>query len=46
MTAPPEKERTVISQLNCWQKRLSGRLRKKLVSFDQRISTFRQRKWS
>jgi hypothetical protein len=42
----PKKARTVIQQVSCWQKRLSGRLKKKLVSFDQRIATFRQRKWS
>jgi len=46
MTAPPGKGRTVLSQLTSWQKRLSGRLRKKVVSFDQRIATFRQRRWS
>ena len=46
MTTPPEKTRTVMTRLSCWQKRLSGRLRKKILGFDQRIATFRQRKWS
>ena len=47
MTAPADGTRnagSVMRQISCWQQRLSGRLRKKLTGFDQKITAFRQRK--
>ena len=41
----PGTARKVFDRITGLQKHLSGRLRKKIVSFDQRIAAFRQRKW-
>jgi len=37
---------SVLSVIGDLPDRLSGRLRKKIVNFDRRISAFRQRRWS
>ena len=41
----PGTARKVFDRITGLQKHLSGRLRKKMVSFDQRIAAFRQRRW-
>jgi hypothetical protein len=38
--------RKVLTGLQSWPDHLSGRLRKKLVSFDQKIAKFPQRRWA
>ncbi|MDO9326304.1 MAG: hypothetical protein Q7T80_15240 [Methanoregula sp.] len=42
-----ESSRTsaMISRVTSWQKHLSGRLRRKLKTFDQQIGAFNQRRW-
>jgi hypothetical protein len=44
--APAGTAANVLGALRAWPGRLSGRLKKRIVHFDQTIAAFRQRRWS
>jgi hypothetical protein len=45
-SVPGGSIRGILGSVTAWPERLPGRLRRKLVSFDQKIAKFPQRRWA